>query len=203
MSEQQAGEWKSACPHPEAVGTRWGDPISEERQAELKALADKQREWAAKSEAERGESPLNRWPLLTGADVFWLAEASGREWRNGPVPDLHLEGAFFNKVHLEGANLDGAHLEGATLGEAHLEGIHLVGAHLKGVRLVEAHLEGGRLDGAHMEGAFFSAAHLERANLGGARMEGVYLAGAHLETLYVNPMRRASDVIVTDSGFVL
>ncbi len=51
MSEQQTGgeaqaapAWKSPCPHPEAVGTRWGDPIGEERQADLKALADKQRE---------------------------------------------------------------------------------------------------------------------------------------------------------------
>jgi hypothetical protein len=26
MSEQQAA---GACPHPEAVGTRWGDPLSE------------------------------------------------------------------------------------------------------------------------------------------------------------------------------
>jgi hypothetical protein len=35
MSEQQT---RSACPHPEAVGKRWGDPISEVRQAEALAL---------------------------------------------------------------------------------------------------------------------------------------------------------------------
>ena len=35
MSGEEQGQKKSACPHPEAVGTRWGDPISEERQAEL------------------------------------------------------------------------------------------------------------------------------------------------------------------------
>jgi hypothetical protein len=60
MSEQQTGEWKSPCPHPEAVGTRWGDPISEERQAELKALADTQREWVGNQAAER------RCPLVRG-----------------------------------------------------------------------------------------------------------------------------------------
>jgi hypothetical protein len=43
----------SACPHPEAVGTRWGDDISEERQAELRAFADRQRVWAAQPEATR------------------------------------------------------------------------------------------------------------------------------------------------------
>jgi hypothetical protein len=32
LSEQQT---ISACPHPEAVGTRWGDPITTERQALL------------------------------------------------------------------------------------------------------------------------------------------------------------------------
>jgi hypothetical protein len=36
MSEQQT---TSACPHPEAVGKRWGEPISEERQAELQEIS--------------------------------------------------------------------------------------------------------------------------------------------------------------------
>jgi hypothetical protein len=38
MSEQQA---TSVCPHPEAVGTRWGDPISAERQADLLGYLDR------------------------------------------------------------------------------------------------------------------------------------------------------------------
>lgn len=36
MSEQQT---TSACPHPEAVGKRWGDPISAERQAGYRATS--------------------------------------------------------------------------------------------------------------------------------------------------------------------
>src|SRR5579859_5197816 len=50
----------------------WGDPIGDERKAALKALADKQREWAAMPEAMRGDSHFKD-VELTGADVFWLA----------------------------------------------------------------------------------------------------------------------------------
>jgi hypothetical protein len=80
MSEQQAAT-TSPCPHPEAVGTRWGDRISEERQAELKALADKQRQWVAEPETTRGHSVF-RGAKLSGADVSWLAERV-RTWK-GP-----------------------------------------------------------------------------------------------------------------------
>jgi hypothetical protein len=38
MSEQTVDAGKDACPHPEAVGMRWGDPISAERQAEPQAV---------------------------------------------------------------------------------------------------------------------------------------------------------------------
>jgi hypothetical protein len=51
----------------------WGDPISEERQAALDALAEQQRTWAEQPEATRVDSPLKD-VHLTGADVFWLAE---------------------------------------------------------------------------------------------------------------------------------
>jgi hypothetical protein len=70
-----ASEWKSACPHPEAAGMRWGDPISEERQAGLQALADRQQEWAANAEVERGDSLFTD-VRLTGADMFWLASSA-------------------------------------------------------------------------------------------------------------------------------
>lgn len=71
-------------------GTRWGDPIREERQAESRVLADRQREWAVQPEAERGNSVFARMHL-TGADVFWLAVAlrclGGRACK--PVPSGH------------------------------------------------------------------------------------------------------------------
>ncbi len=54
------------------LGDAWGDAITEERQAELKVLADKQREWAGMPEQERGVSHFS-FVSLTGADMFWLA----------------------------------------------------------------------------------------------------------------------------------
>ena len=101
---------------PEPPGPKWGDPISEERRAELQGMLDA---WEA-PEADHGErkGPFDRRGLsdeerhrllLTGADVFWLAE---RVRNNiGLVPDLHLEGARLLYAHLEGADLGVAHLE--------------------------------------------------------------------------------------------
>src|SRR5690242_1647704 len=112
MSDQQA---TSACPHPEAVGTRWGDPIREERQAELQGYLDL---WESEIgySARRGPFDSDGWkgtgtagPHLTGADVFWLAEQS-EHGRFGGVPYLHLEGAILGWTHLEGTDLRGAHL---------------------------------------------------------------------------------------------
>jgi len=149
QAEAQAGE---------PTGNRWGDPISEERQAELQGYLDR---WAAETDhsAQRGpfDGGLGKGSVrLSGADVSWLAKRSGGD-KNGRVPDLHLEGA----------HLDEAHLEGAYLGRAHLEGADLY----------EAHLEGAVLAYAHLEGAVLGGAHLERAAL----------HRTHLETLYVNP----------------
>jgi hypothetical protein len=44
----------------------------------------------------------------TAADVFWLAEESGRD-EFGEVPTLPLEGADLVMAHLEGAELSRAH----------------------------------------------------------------------------------------------
>jgi hypothetical protein len=38
MSGDQPSVQKPACPDPEAVGTRWGDPVSAECQAGLQAI---------------------------------------------------------------------------------------------------------------------------------------------------------------------
>lgn len=42
---------------PDVELSKWGDPISKERQAQLKELANEQREWLAQPRAERGLSP--------------------------------------------------------------------------------------------------------------------------------------------------
>jgi len=117
MSEQQSGQPSDA----------WGQPIGEERQADLQTLADQQREWAAKSEQERGESDF-RGVRLTGADVFWLATyalagpsgelgAAGERLRVERIlslPDLLLEEADLGEAHLEGAALRNAWMDKAT-----------------------------------------------------------------------------------------
>jgi hypothetical protein len=46
----QAGRAMSGCLHPEALGKRWGDPITEERCAELQDYIDR---WQA--ETDHGE----------------------------------------------------------------------------------------------------------------------------------------------------
>src|SRR5262245_30555741 len=79
----------SACPHPEAVGKRWGDPISEERQAELQGYLDR---WAAETYHGGRMGPFVG-ILLTGADVLWLAKRSSSE-DYVTESNLHLEGAI-------------------------------------------------------------------------------------------------------------
>jgi hypothetical protein len=109
---------------PEQV-PKWGDPISPERQAELQQRLD---QWRGETDHGERKGPFDGGPdergmLLTGADVCWLADQSGRN-EVGRVPDLHLEEANLNLAHLEGANLSEAHLEDAYLREAHLETLY-------------------------------------------------------------------------------
>jgi hypothetical protein len=99
MSEQQTHVAQA-----ETMGDRWGDPISAERQAELQGYLD---DWVAETDHGERKGPFDPRSMrtlrivLTGADVFWLAQQVRTDM--GIVPDLHLEGA----------NLIGAHLEGA------------------------------------------------------------------------------------------
>jgi uncharacterized protein YjbI with pentapeptide repeats len=171
MGEQQT---TSTCPHPEAVGKRWGDPIGKERQAELQHYLDR---WEAGTDHSGRKGPFDGVELC-GAEVSWLV-AHRRSCPWGPSSDLltiasGLEGdAFLNAAHL--------HLEGADLAEAHLEGANLIEAHLQGTRLDKAHLEGARLTGAHLEGAWLRVARLEGADLIDAHLESAFLFRAHLE----------------------
>jgi uncharacterized protein YjbI with pentapeptide repeats len=182
MSEQQADDdvqetRTSACPHPEAVGKRWGDPIDEELQLDLQNYLD---HWAELGPGER-EGMLGPFQKvhLSGADVFWFAKRVRNE--QGDVPDLHLEGASLAEVHLEGADLRFAHLEGVVLSAAHLEGANLHGAHLEGAALSWAYLEGANLGAAHLEGVKLSAAHMKGASFSAAHLNGASLIFAHLE----------------------
>jgi hypothetical protein len=154
----------SACPHPEAVGRRWGDPISEERQAELQGYLDR---WEAETDHGKRKGPfdqemrVNPRLQLTGADVFWLAAESGRSPLVGAVQNLHLEGVHLANSHLEQANLRGAHLERAFLIGAYLEQAVLIEVHLEEADLRAADLEQANLRGAHLEGADLSEASLD------------------------------------------
>ncbi len=177
MNSYQDDIWTSrqaitaVCQHAEAVGARWGDPISVERQAELQhILADWERHGDYR--VQRGPFDSGTYFLrgaggsvidLTGADVYWLAQKAGIGTFG--APDLHLEGAKLTRAHLEGANLMNAHLEGAYLGGAYLEGASLNDTFLVGANLGGAHLESADLVGTHLEGAKLNGAHLEGANL--------------------------------------
>jgi hypothetical protein len=161
------------------LGDAWGDAISEERQAELQALSDKQREWAAQPETTRGESVFTK-VALSGADVFWLADQSGRD-AVGQVPNLHLEGAALFGAQLQHADLAGAHLQHADLSVAELQGATLVEAQLQHSDLTGAQLEGTALFGAQLQQADLSVAHLQHADLTRAQLQGADLRGAQLQ----------------------
>ena len=170
---------------------KWGDPISKERQAELRAILDA---WNAETEHGKRHGPFAG-VRLTGADVGWLAEQSRRE-EYGGIPHLHLEQADLRDAHLEQADLREAHLEEAHLREAHLEKASLTWAHLEradlgyvhleGADLALAHLEEATLDAAHLEGTLLLGAHLKRAYLDAAHLEGAFLAWARLENAYLS-----------------
>ena len=82
----------------ETTGERWGDPISAERQAELQGYLDR---WEAETDHGTRKGPFDGVRLsdlrLTGADVSWLAEQSGRD-QYGQVPNLHLETLYVNTL---------------------------------------------------------------------------------------------------------
>jgi Pentapeptide repeats (8 copies) len=123
MSEQQG----QAQPEKQAV---YGLPISDQRRAQLQGYLDR---WEQGTEHGERRGPFDKQIIkagelfgvnLSGADVSWLAEQSGRD-EYGRVPNLHLEGANLYKADLKRAELSRAHLEGATLVNAHMESAQL------------------------------------------------------------------------------
>ncbi|HEX9413119.1 MAG TPA: pentapeptide repeat-containing protein [Ktedonobacterales bacterium] len=191
----------------------WGDPISEERQAEMQGILDAWEAPGADHDDKKG--PFDKNPgkyygvLLTGADVSWLAERV--RGKNGWVSNLHLEGAHLGEAHLEGADLSEAHLEGADLSKAHLEGAVLGRTHLEEANLLfarleraillQAHLERADLRGAHLDGAVLGRTHLEEADLSSARLAGAALHEAHLERARLQGVWVDSNTVLTDAMF--
>src|SRR5260221_8624838 len=118
----------------------WGDPISDERQRELREMLAA---WDAPG-ADHGErkGPFDN-VKLNGADVFWLvahigqehlgtedtAEDELRQVTDERLRALHTNQAIrqgfstidMSRLNLAGALLHDAHLEGASLAQAHLE----------------------------------------------------------------------------------
>src|SRR5215469_9764377 len=144
-----------------ATGDAWGDDISEERKAVLKARLY---EWERESDHGERKGPFDG-ESLTGADVLWLAarmladsDDAGElaEWAKKlqPQPEnVEVTLYLLRALNLRGASLDYAHLERANLLGAQLEKASFYGAHLDGANLWEAHLEGTTFTSAHLEGA--------------------------------------------------
>jgi uncharacterized protein YjbI with pentapeptide repeats len=162
---------------------RWGDPISEERQAELLGVLAA---WDAPDADHSGRmgpfdgGPDNPGEYLTGADVSWLANLVRSD--DGLVHNLHLEGAYLLGANLAGASLSYAHLEEARLGSAQLERAYLAGAHLEQTNLAGAQLKGANFSGANLTGSYLRGAQLEGADLRGAQLEGADLEEADLRS---------------------
>jgi hypothetical protein len=104
MADERKPAKPHRCSHPEAVGVRWGDPITPERQAELQAILDA---WAAETDHGDRKGPFDLTGVaysasrhLTGAAIGWLAQRSGLRFPDD-VPNLHLEGAQLGMSHLE------------------------------------------------------------------------------------------------------
>jgi len=178
MSDEQTSEQpvttQVATQEKQAPSDAWGQPISEERQVELQGYLVR---WQAEKNHGVGKGPFDQVPL-TGADVYWLAEQSGRD-ELGTVSNLHLEGASLRGAQLEDAILNGTHLEDADLGATVIEGAKLSAAHLEGADLTFAMLAGADLSVAHLEGAL-RAVHLEGSILISARLEGMTLSPEYL-----------------------
>lgn len=208
-----------ACMHAEAVGKRWGDPISEERQAELEEAVARQKVWLKQPEASRGRGPFSTLGL-TGADVYWvilhfgasfygfLEKVEAMKARHLPESwerieqdfvaeqlDRHFEGAWLSQAHLEGAELAGAHFEGANLEMAHLEGADLSGAYLDGANLFGAEFDEatvliGVSLGPEPARDWFDQLHSKNRN---ASLGDIKWRGVNLTSIAWDDLRRLGD----------
>ncbi len=171
MQEQESGFLSAPA---------WGDSISQERQAKLNDLLQ---EW--QKNKEDGLTPFAG-KLLTGADVFWLAQK-----------------VLPSKLCLERANLAGAQLQGAWLSGIDLRGAELTGAYFEKANLAGAQLQGAKLTGANLRGTELIGVHLEEAVLDGVQLQDANLTGAHLAGAYLrrgtlNAQTRLINVVLDD-----
>lgn len=169
IAQQACGDDSAAQP-----GDAWGDPISEERQVELRALFERQKVWVFQPETTR-EASVFKGVELSGADVCWLAEWSGRSFFEA-APDLHVGEANLRAGRLQGADLRKAHLKGVNLRAAQLERAVLAGAHLERADLRAARLQGANLTSATFDKAtLLNAAVLTKVLLDQVTYDGVNL----------------------------
>jgi uncharacterized protein YjbI with pentapeptide repeats len=209
MSEQQPeGDVQetrtSACPHPEAVGARWGDLVSEERHRYLIQFVDHWLKNRAKTGDKGPFDDRQNGVRLTGADASWLAGLDRSS--DGTVPDLYLGGANLTDAHLEGARLADAHMEGVFLDRANLMGAVLSSANLEGASLVGANLQGADLSGAalywvNLEGANLNGADLSGTQFDSANLIGTQMVGANLNAASFDKWSLLNDAVLTDASF--
>src|SRR5258707_727660 len=184
--EQQQPDQQVQVAPPEQPKHAWGAPldsIPSVRQDKLRALADRQRKWAAQVAPDLKQSVFND-VHLTGVEVFFLA-AYALAVQEGTHDDVEqaaekLRGPDRFILALYMLHLEGANLSGATLNGAYLSGAYLSGATLSGASLIRATLSGATLSGATLTGASLYRATLTGASLYRATLTGAFLIRATL-----------------------
>jgi hypothetical protein len=196
MSKQQD---QAATTATATTGDAWGQPISEERQAELEQYL---LQWEAEGDTGHGmrRSPFDVTPsdrmwssstkdlasrpddsaiILTGADVFYLAARTlaartlAARTLAGPEGDVAAAAQRLLAAQKEAALIPASRR--SLSDEMQHKLVYLQGADLR-----EAHLEGAILYGAHLEDAILYNTHLQGAFLWGARLDGTRLRDADL-----------------------
>lgn len=189
---QQAG-----VVQPQTTRDCWGDPISDERKAELDArmqawetLTDRRGRIGPFEEVNAnaddgwlGASGFRR-VRLSGADVFWLTMRAyvGLTYRDTDMTrgaKFREADEVFHDPHMRELIQGNAHdldLRGADLGGAHLQNAYLPGADMRHVNLAQAHLEGADLSSAQLEDADLQGAVFDKGTtLDGTRLNRVRL----------------------------
>jgi len=204
----------AAPEQPKKPKPAWGDPvdsISPDRQAQLRRLADWQREWAAEDTPDLKLSMFMDVPL-TGAEVFFLTayaldrsggtsdgieQAAERlldrtNWyrlNQFDHPALHLEGARLDDDDLTGAYLAHSNLTSTSFWNADLSHSSLSGATLIRAGLNNAYLINADLSDANLSGAFVNDSDLSGANLSGAILSDAILSHMRLRGALLGDVR--------------
>lgn len=198
----------------------WGDPITEERKADLEARMQR---WEALTNRRGRIGPFEEvngddasllasgfnMVRLSGADVFWLAMrayvvltyqgediARDEAFRQAErvFYDPHMRELIQGNTHdldLRGANLTNARLENAYLPYADMRHTNLARAHLEGADLSSTHLED-----TDLRGAFFDdETRLDGTHLNRARLNSIVFGGADIAVAKWNEVQRLGDEV--------